>query len=284
MMTKRHGREWCGAGARHAASTSASSTSRGDRLGAERADRAARLEERGHRGVTGTGPRAAGGRARGTSRRGTTSRSRPRTIATGTPAALPITSSAADAISSAIATSVTCRIAAERVGRVAQVDDGRDPAHADRDVGEPVPPRPAERVGDDDRDVDAGRARAARRGCAWPSGRGRRGAARPSPSSTFERSMPAFAHTKPCARLADDEVAAPAHDAHRLRLDERAAARRGRRGRAATSRPSAFDTIFCVTTRQSPSASGVPCRGGRVGDRVRELVAGPDLADARRSG
>ena len=31
--TKRHGREWCGAGARHAASTSASRTSRGHRLG-----------------------------------------------------------------------------------------------------------------------------------------------------------------------------------------------------------------------------------------------------------
>ena len=30
-------------------------------------------------------------------------------------------------------------------------------------------------------------------------------------------------------------------------------------GSSATSRPSAFDTIFWVTTRQSPSASGVPC-------------------------
>ena len=37
-----------------------------------------------------------------------------------------------------------------------------------------------------------------RRGCGGPSGRCPRAAARHSPRSTFDRSMPALAHTKPC--------------------------------------------------------------------------------------
>ena len=41
--------------------------------------------------------------------------------------------------------------APERVGRVAQVDDRGDAAHTDRDVGETLAPRPAERVGHDRR-------------------------------------------------------------------------------------------------------------------------------------
>ena len=125
--TKRHGREWCGAGARHAASTSASSASRATGSG-----RNARIDRRASRNagtevaVIGRGPRWAGGRARGTEPSPNHSGSRPRTIATGTPAALPITSSAAAAISSAIATSVTCSSRPERVGRAAQVDDRGD--------------------------------------------------------------------------------------------------------------------------------------------------------------
>ena len=42
------------------------------------------------------------------------------------------------------------------------------------------------------------RGRAGRRGCGGPSGRSRPAAARPSPRSTFDRSMPALAQTKPC--------------------------------------------------------------------------------------
>ena len=60
-------------------------------------------------------------------------------------------------------------------------------------------------------------------------------------------------------RLADHEVAARAHDAHRLRLHEPAARVAVERVELARAGPSAFDTIFCVTTRQSPSASGVSC-------------------------
>ena len=272
--TNRHGREWCGAGARHAASTSASSS-----RAATGSGRNARIDRRASRNagtacdVTGTGPRAA---AR-TSSRYEPSRnhvaSRPRTIATGTPDALPITSSAAAAISSAIATSVTCSIAAERVGRLAQVDDRRDPAHADRDVGEAAPPRPSERVGDDDRDVDAG-AGAERvadvLGGAVGVDREQRGLA-----GVDVRQVDAGVRAHEAVpRLADDEVAAPAHDAHRLGLDEPVPAPRGRRGRASTSRPSAFDTIFCVTTRQSPSASGVPCAARGV-ERSSSAISSP---------
>ena len=125
--------------------------------GRERADRPARFDERGNDGRRSPEQSSCGGRIELADRavaRTTPGRARARSRP-GRPAALPITSSAAAAISSAIATSVTCSIAAERVGRVAQVDDRGDAAHADRDVGEPVPPRPAERVGDDHRDVDA---------------------------------------------------------------------------------------------------------------------------------
>ena len=121
------------------------------------------------------------GRARGTEPSRNHVGSRPRTIATGTPAALPITSSAAAAISSAIATSVTCssRPRASSVPR--RSTTAAMPGHADRDVGEALAPRPSERVGDDDRRPRRRAARAARRGCAGPSGRRRRAAARPTP-------------------------------------------------------------------------------------------------------
>ena len=72
-------------------------------------------------------------------------------------------------------------------------------------------------------------------------------------------------------RLADDEVAAAAQDAHRLALDERLVAAAGRRDRSATSLPSALDTIFWVTTTTSPSRSAVSGAGvrRRVGDDAR---------------
>ena len=277
--TNRHGREWCGAGARHAASTIASRSARGDRLGRERADRPAGLDERGNATLTGRGPRRSGGSARAPSPRATRRGSTPRTIATGTFVALPITSSAADAISSATATSVTCRTRPSASVRVAQVDDRRDAAHADRDVGEAAPPRPAERVGDDHRDLDAARGPAARRGRAWPTGRRRRAAARPSPCSTFERSTPAFAHTKPCA--VSLMMRSPRRRTMRTDSDSTSARRASRSsGSSGTSRFSAFDTIFCVTTRQSPSRERRALGAGRVGDEHGELVAGTDLADA----
>jgi radical SAM superfamily enzyme YgiQ (UPF0313 family) len=44
---------------------------------------------------------------------------------------------------------------AQRVGRTPKVDDGGDAGAADGDVGDPVAPRPAERVGDDHPHVDS---------------------------------------------------------------------------------------------------------------------------------
>ena len=113
--------------------------------------------------------------------------------------------------------------APERVGRVAQVDDGRDAAHADRDVGEAAAATAGRTCRTRSPRRRPARGRAARRGRASPNGRSRRAAARPSPASTFERSMPGVRAHEAVPGLADDEVAAPAHDAHRLRLDERAA-------------------------------------------------------------
>ena len=84
--TQRQGREWCGAGARHAASTSASSVGAGHGLGQERPDRPPRLDERRHAcGLTGTGRPRAGGRARAPTPSRNHAGSRPRTIAAGTP-------------------------------------------------------------------------------------------------------------------------------------------------------------------------------------------------------
>ena len=69
------------------------------------------------------------------------------------------------------------------------------------------------------------------------------------PSSTFEASTPAFAHTKPCRVSA-------------IRRSPRRATTRtvSRSTHAAlpmppsdTTRPSAFDTTFCVTATMSPA-------------------------------
>ena len=220
------------------------------RLGTERADRAPALR-RSRARVIGRGLLAAGRMSCRTEPSPNHDGSSPRTIATGTPAALPITSSAAAAISSAIATSVTWSTRPSRVGSVAQVDDRGDAAHADRDVGEPLAPRPPERVGHDHGDLDA---RPGAQRVADVLGRpvGVDGQQR-GPARFDVRQVDARVRAHEAVRgLADDEVAAAAHDAHRLRLDEPRGARRDRRGRARTSRPSAFDTIFCVTTRQSP--------------------------------
>ena len=78
------------------------------------------------------------------------------------------------------------------------------------------------------------------------------------PASTFERSMPAFAHTKPCA--VSLMMRSPRRRTMRTDSDSTSARRASRSsGSRGTSRFSAFDTIFCVTTTQSRSTSGVPC-------------------------
>ena len=79
-------------------------------------------------------------------RRRSHSGSTPRTTATGTPVALPITSSAAPAISSTTATSVTCSSRPKVSVGAPQVEDGADAGAADGHVGDAAPPRAPERV------------------------------------------------------------------------------------------------------------------------------------------
>ena len=193
---------------------------------------------------------------------------------------LPITSSAADASSSATATSVTCMRAAEGVVRAAQVDHGGDAGHADGHVGQAAAPR----CGRTCRTRSRRRStpRLARSAVADAPGRpvavdGRSAAS--SPVSTFDRSTPAVGAHEAVAGLGDDEVAPAAQDPHGLRLDDGLVRRADRRGRSATSRSSAFDTIFCVTTSTSPSTSGplaVPAQASAA--ELAELVARTDLA------
>ena len=75
---------------------------------------------------------------------------------------------------------------------------------------------------------------------------------------------------EPVARLGDHELVAARHHAHgtRARPSPACPARRPR----GTSRPSAFDTTFCVTARMSPSRSG-----------DRRGAAAPSIRTAARS-
>ena len=94
-------------------------------------------------------------RARARSRRGTTTgRGRARSRR-GRRRPCPSRARPRDAISSATATSVTCSTRPSASGVSRRSTTAAMPAHADRDVGEAVAPRPAERVGDDHRDLDA---------------------------------------------------------------------------------------------------------------------------------
>ena len=136
-------------------------------------------------------------RARGTSPRGTTSASSPRTIATGMPAALPITSSAAAAISSATATSVTCRMRPSASGVSRRSTTAAIPLTP---IATSVRPRRHGRPNVSETTTATSTPRAARsasRMC-FAERSGSTGSSAACPASTFERSMPALAHTKPC--------------------------------------------------------------------------------------
>ena len=178
----------------------------------------------------------------------------PRTTATGTELAFPMTSSAADATSSATHTSVATQVASHGVGGAPQVDDGRQAGAADGDVDDALAPGPAEGVGHHHRHLAA---RGGPQPVADAPGRavgvlGEQG--RPAVLDVGEVDT-GVGTDEAVAGLGDHEVAAAAQDADRLRLDDPHAGRRGRRGRCGTRRPSALDTIFWVTTTTSPSTS-----------------------------
>ena len=143
------------------------------------------------------------------------------------------------------------------IGRAAQVLERGDPGHADRDVDDAPAPRPAERVGHDDRQVDAepladGRPDPAGRGVGVDRQEGHD--VEPLAGPTLLASTPPLAQTKPWAvsvmitplrhpddpaRLAQDDldlarVAVPA-----LGEGDRLGARLDRRsGRRSRPRPS----------------------------------------------
>ena len=168
---------------------------------------------------------------------------------------LPITSSAAAASSSTIATSVTCisRPSASAVPRRSMTP--ATPAHP---IATSVTPRRHVRPNVSETIT----ATSTPNRCRKPSrirradrseSTGRRAA---HPFSTFERSIPAFAQTKPCS--VSLMMRSPLR--RRMRTDSRSTSGlwlSGSVGSIATRRSSAFETIFWVTTTTSPSASEV---------------------------
>ncbi len=91
--------------------------------------------------------------------------------------------------------------------------------------------------------------------------------------------MPALAHTKPWR--VSLMMRSPRRRTMRTDSDSTSARRASRSsGSSGTRRFSAFDTTFWVTTRQSPSCKRRVLGARRGRDEHRELVAGPDLADA----
>ena len=147
-------------------------------------------------------------------------RSRPRTIAAGTLAALPITSSARRRDLVGDRDLGHLQLPPERVRWCRE--GRRRPRSRLTPIAtsvRPVPPRPAERVRDDHRDVDplAGAERVADvRGRTVGVDGEERG---PAVLDVREVDAGVGAH-EAVTGLADDQVAAPAHDADRLRFDE----------------------------------------------------------------
>ena len=147
------------------------------------------------------------------------------------------------------------QLPAERVGGAAQVDDRRrcrrsrwprrsaPRRHARPNVSDTITPR-RRRPG-----------RAGRRGCAGPSGRESSGSSAAQPSLDVGQVDAGVGADEPVPGLADDQVAAAAQRCAPTRPRRAPCAPSGSSGSTATSLPSAFDTIFWVTTTTSPSAS-----------------------------
>ena len=98
------------------------------------------------------------------------------------------------------------------------------------------------------------------------------GSRQTAPSLTFDWSIPAFAQTQPC--FVSDRISP--FVIRTIRFDSRSTSSTARASRSqasahslakspavtvssCTTRPSALDTIFCVTTSTSPASSGVSC-------------------------
>ena len=220
---------WWGAGAVQAARTASARASRGTGPGTEAADRAPGVDRLGRRlpeQVLLGGADQLAGRCRRRRRLRA-----PRTIATGTPSALPITRPLAAAISSARATMVasSTRPPASFVPR--RSIERRQAGGADRHVHDAAPPGPAERVGDDDGDRDA-EARRQRGPDALGAARpGPRAAASGTPRPRSTRRRPRWRRRTRAAVSAITMSSRPRHDARRLAPPPPRRGRRAARGR-----------------------------------------------------
>ena len=140
-------------------------------------------------------------------------------MATGMPRSLPMTSSAAPAISSATQTSVATSSRPPASTRALEVDDCRHSRTPDRDIGDPAPPRPAERVRDDHADIDAERV-AERRPESPRREVGVLGEERGGPVGHVGKVDAGVGADEPVPCLADDELTATAQDPHRFPFDQ----------------------------------------------------------------
>ena len=160
-----------------------------------------------------------------------------------------MTSSAAAAISSTIATSVTCSSRPRASVVPLRSTTGRRPAQpmatsvTPRRQGRPKVSLTTTATSTPNRWRRASRIRRAERSESTGSSAAR-------PASTLERSMPALAHTKPCS--VSLMIRSPRR--RRIRTDSRSTSGLWpTSGSMSTSRSSALETTFWVTTTTSPS-------------------------------
>ena len=124
----------------------------------------------------------------------------PRTRATGRPAVLPRVELGGGGQLVGDGAHGRAHDPAVGVGRAAEVLERQQPGHADRHVDDAPAPRPAERIGDDDRDVDPEPRADGRAGCA-PADRsgstGSRVTSEPEAGPTFDASIAAVGAHEP---------------------------------------------------------------------------------------
>ena len=165
-------------------------------------------------------------------------------------------------------------LAAGVVGGPAEVDERRETGAPDRHVHHPATPRATEGVGDDDGHVHAEPRRERRPDPLAPSRRGPSAAGSGTrPRRWRRRRRRSRTRSRAPSRRSRCRRAAPRRVASRARSTSRA-----RPPSSATTRPSAFETTFCVTTTTSPSRTPAAASGPR--EHRREVVARPDLRDA----
>ena len=229
-ITNRQGSLWCGAGAVSAAAIARSTAAEVDRLGGERADRAPGGQHVGRAEPEHVLARRPDQRPRAGpvfvgDQRGQPAHERdghlPRLALDQVAGGRDLVGDRGDGDVEGVA---------PRVRLAAVVAHRQHAGRADRGVGLPGPPRPAQGVGDDDADGSRpSRARSALRSRRADSS-GSSGSSTTVPGAVLDSSTPAAAITNPCLVCAIVVVPAPGHHAHGLRRDRVLAGHGGRPG------------------------------------------------------